>query len=75
MLDDAKPHWMRDHEEADQRNFDDINAALRRIEDKLTPIAEMYTTAGTLWKWVMAFSVLVSVIIGIIVGITKLTGK
>ena len=73
-LDQASEHF-REHEDSDRRNFDAINATLTRIENTLKPISETYDTASTLWRWVMALAVLVSIVVGIVVGIMKIGGK
>ena len=41
---------------------------MKEIKDIIKPIAITYTTANTLLKWMMALIVLISIIIGIIVG-------
>lgn len=69
---EEKPHWMLDHEESDAKNFAEIHTALARIEGKIDPIYEAYTSATTLGKWLMATSVFVSVITGIILSIKAL---
>ena len=73
-LDRADEHFL-DHEKSDQRNFDSINDSLKRIEKTLEPISKTYDTAGTLWKWLMALAVLLSIAVGIITGLMKITGK
>jgi hypothetical protein len=44
----------------------------KEILELLRPIAETYQTAGTLMKWAQAILLMASVIIGILVGISKL---
>lgn len=59
----------------DQKQEDRIIALEKGQEEILAllrPIAETYTTASTLGKWIMAFLVFVSVIIGIILGARNL---
>lgn len=66
---------MRDHEDSDQRNFDALTQTLLRIEETLKPISATYDTASTLWRWMMGFVVLISIVVGIAVGVTRLLGK
>lgn len=59
----------------DQKQSDDIQLILdklSKLEDTLKPIAETYQTVTRLGKWAMAGLVLVSVIIGILLGIKNL---
>lgn len=81
-MDHETPKYFAEHIKDDQRNFDrqdtrftTIEATLKRIEDKLTPIANTYDTAGQMWKWVMALAVLLSIISGTVVAIMKISGK
>lgn len=74
-----KPHWMQDHEESDQRNFDnirqdfdDLKNSLSRIELQLAPISEMYRAASLLGKWGMSAMVALSVLVGIILSLRAL---
>jgi len=50
-MDKDKPHWFGDHEADDLRNFGEIQAALNRIEAKIDPVYDAYTTATTLGRW------------------------
>ena len=69
---EQKPHWMADHEQSDLNNFKDIRDALQRIEIKLDPIYDSYTTATRMGKWTMGFMVFFSVLIGIILSLKAL---
>ncbi len=48
---EEKPHWMKDHEADDQRNFTLILESLQRLEDKIYPVHSAYTTATALGRW------------------------
>lgn len=79
---DTIPHWMKDHEESDQRNFDnirqdfdDLKNSLSRIEIQLAPISESYRAASTLGKWGMSAMVALSVFIGIVLSLRALFFK
>lgn len=45
---------------------------LSRIEEILKPMSETYKTTEKLGKWIMAFVVFVSILIGILVGLKNL---
>lgn len=66
--DAAKPKWMEEHEKSDTAQFDDIRGSLQRIEIKLDPIFENYTTATQLGKWGMALMMMLSVLLGLILS-------
>ena len=62
---------MKEHEESDYQQFALLNATLKRIEDKLDPMVEVYQTAGKLWKWAMGVALLVSLITGSIWAVVQ----
>jgi hypothetical protein len=72
---EQKPHWMTDHEASDERRFTSIDAALKRIEDKLDPVSEAYSTASTLGKWLMGAAVFISVLLGIVMSVRTIFNK
>lgn len=55
-----------------ENNQHDFSDSLNRIEALLRPIAETYTTASNLMKWLMGVAVFVSIIIGSILGLIKI---
>lgn len=55
--------------------LDEQDEVLKSIQDTLKPISDTYTTFTVLGKWVMGLSLFISVIIGIILGILKLSNK
>lgn len=44
------------------------NESLKEILALLRPIADTYTAAGTIGKWLMALAVFISIVVGIIVS-------
>lgn len=61
-----------------QRNEDRISALEKgqaAILDLLKPISETYRTVSLLGKWVTAFAVFISIVLGIIFSATKLFNK
>jgi hypothetical protein len=73
--DAAKPNWMAEHEASDTKQFDDIRNALQRIEIKLDPIFDNYTTATRMGKWGMALMMVLSVLLGIVLSLKALFTK
>ena len=71
-IDETKPHWMKDHELEDARNFKEIKEALARIEGKIDPIVEVYHTASTLGKWTKIFLGFILLCLSIWVAIKNL---
>jgi hypothetical protein len=67
-----KPKWMEEHEASDTKQFDDIRNALQRIEIKLDPIFDNYTTATRMGKWGMALMMVLSVLLGLILSLKAL---
>lgn len=63
---------MIDHEKSDQESFNAINDVLVRIEQKLNPVYETYTSATTLGQWIMRTFVFISVLVGVILGFKSL---
>lgn len=68
----------RQHLLDDQKNFDKIHEALEEIQKTLNwqnktlaPIADTYSTATTLGKWITSAVVFLSLIIGTIVTLVK----
>ena len=62
---------MSDQDTLNQRTDDRISAlekGQKEIIDLLKPIAETYTTVSNLAKWLSALLVLISIVIGIILG-------
>jgi hypothetical protein len=59
----------------DQKN-DKIEEERRKrheeVMSKLEPLAETFRAASTMGKWIMAFLVFVSILIGILIGIKQL---
>jgi 5,10-methylenetetrahydrofolate reductase len=72
---EQKPRWMAEHEASDTRQFDDIRNALQRIEIKLDPIFDNYTTATRMGKWGMALMMVLSVLLGLILSLKALFNK
>jgi hypothetical protein len=68
-MDHEKLKWMAEHEASDTKQFDDIRNALQRIEIKLDPIFDNYTTATRLGKWGMALMMVLSVLLGVILSL------
>jgi hypothetical protein len=54
------------------RRLKALEQGQQEILELLRPISDTYKTAGTLMKWTQAILVVVSIIIGILVGISKL---
>jgi hypothetical protein len=71
-MDEHKPHWMIDHELADKERFDVFEVTLNRIEKKLDPIANTYTSATTMGQWIMRMFVFISITVGVILGLKSL---
>lgn len=63
---------LKDHEETDKRNFDDLNKRFDTLEEILKPISETYRTVTRVGKWGMAVLILISVIIGIVSGLKNI---
>ena len=63
---------LKDHEEMDKRNFDDLNKRFDTLEEILKPISETYRTVTRVGKWGMAVLILISVIIGIVSGLKNI---
>lgn len=55
-----------------ENNQHEFAESLKRIEELLRPIAETYSTASNLMKWMMGGAVFVSIIIGSILGLLKI---
>ena len=65
---------MSDQDTINQRLEDrvsDLEKGQKEIIDLLKPISETYTTVSTLGKWGSALLVLISIVIGIILGWRK----
>lgn len=60
------------HTEKDAEQFGAIHEVLKRLEEKLDPMAESYAAYMKMGKWGMAGLIAVSVIIGILVGLKNL---
>lgn len=63
---------LKDHEETDKRNFDDLNKRFDTLQEILKPISETYRTVTRVGKWGMAVLILISVIIGIVSGLKNI---
>ena len=61
------------------QNQEDRIAALekgqREILELLRPISETYTSVSLMGKWLMAFMVLISILLGIVLSVGKLFNK
>ena len=51
---------------------DEIVATLNTLNAKLEPIATAFNTTKTLGKWIMAFMVFISILLGILLSWSKL---
>jgi len=72
-MDRDKPHWMKDHEADDQRNFDEILQSLKRLEDKINPVYEAYHTATILGSWTKILGAFILTLLAIWAGIKNLS--
>ena len=67
-----KPHWMKDHEEADTKNFERIDTSLNEIKGMLEPIAETYRTVATMGKWGKLFLGFVLLLFSVVIAFKSL---
>lgn len=65
-------NWQKDHELRDAERFAGLTEVLREINTKLEPLSETFTTAKMLSKWGKAGLIIISVIIGIILGVKNI---
>jgi len=66
---------MKTHEVDDAKNFAALHETLKRIEDKLDPIADTYKTISRLGRWVMVSAVFIATVLGAIKGWQSLFHK
>ena len=64
-----------DHEEKDNTRFEEMKQDLKEIKELLKPIAETYTSASNSIKWLMAFLVGISIILGIVWEVIQIVFK
>lgn len=65
-------NWQKDHGERDAKRFQELTDVLAEINKKLEPLSDTFTTAKMLSKWGKAGLILLSVIIGIILGVKNI---
>ena len=60
------------HEQGQEDRILALEAGQKQILELLKPIAETYSAANLMGKWVMAFLVLISILLGILLSIKKI---
>lgn len=66
---------MTEHEKSLEARIVTLEKGQQEILDILRPISETYRTASQLGRWLMGTIVFLSLLVGVILAITKITKK